>query len=440
MSVEAITDAILEYTYDKLNDSPETEEEKKIRYLSKRKIKPTKEQSEKPTKFKKVDCNRCGAPNWSRQHECPARGKKCAKCGKTGHFAKCCRTNKRVNHILEEETSSANEDYWTPNTIHSVKQKIHSTRSINSNGPDFFTITALVNNRPIKFIIDSGSPVTLIPKSLFNNITQLHPLKTEYRDVNDNRIQFEGKTMAKVEIDGKQKELEILVTTKRTNPLLGLDWMKKLGITLETGKTVPQIQQIKEYPDITSLKTKFKKLFSENHTVNELEVKIQLKEDAKLIQQKGRPIPIHLQRSVGKELENLIKQGHIKKANNIDENCFVSPVVITVKKNKSIKIALDSRKLNEITVKRKAQMPNTAELISRISRKIADGPADEIWISKFDLDYEYGQLLLSREARNLCIFAVTGGKFYQLLPLSIRLLRSSGYTNGFSGEDRPNTG
>ena len=166
-----------------------------------------------------------------------------------------------------------------------------------------------------------------------------------------------------MEIDGKQKELEILVTTKRTNPLLGLDWMKKLGITLETDKTVPQIQQMKEDPDITSLNTKFKKLFTENHTVNGLEVKIQLKEDAKLIQQKGRPIPIHLQQSVGKEIEKLIKQGHIEKANNIDENCFVSPAVITVKKDKSIKIALDSRKLNEITVKRKAQMPNMEELI-----------------------------------------------------------------------------
>ena len=124
---------------------------------------------------------------------------------------------------MEEETSSANEDVWTPNTIHSVKQKIHSTRSVNSNGPDFFTTTALVNNRPIKSTIDSGSSVTSIPRSLLNNITQLHPLKTEYRDVNDNRIQFERKTMAKVEIDGKQKELEILVTTKRTNSLLGLD-------------------------------------------------------------------------------------------------------------------------------------------------------------------------------------------------------------------------
>ena len=56
-------------------------------------------------------------------------------------------------------------------------------------------------------------------------------------------------------------------------------------------------------------------------------------------------------------------------------------------------------------------MPNMEELISRISRKISDGPADEIWISKFDLDYAYGQLLLSREARNRCIFAATGGNF-----------------------------
>ena len=56
-------------------------------------------------------------------------------------------------------------------------------------------------------------------------------------------------------------------------------------------------------------------------------------------------------------------------------------------------------------------MPNMEELISRISRKIADGPADEIWISKFDLDYAYGQLQLSKRAMDLCIFAVTGGNF-----------------------------
>ena len=106
-----------------------------------------------------------------------------------------------------------------------------------------------------------------------------------------------------------------------------------------------------------------------------------------------------------------MKQGHIEKANDIDENCFVSPAVITVKKDKSVKIALDSRTLNEITIKRKAQMPNMEEIITRISMKIADDPADEIWTSTLDLDYAYGQLILSKEARDLCIFAVAGGAF-----------------------------
>ena len=54
--------------------------------------------------------------------------------------------------------------------------------------------------------------------------------------------------------------------------------MKKVGITLETVKTVPQVHRIKEDPDVPKLKTSFKKLFNENHTVNGLEVKIQVQQ------------------------------------------------------------------------------------------------------------------------------------------------------------------
>ena len=68
MSVDVITEALHEHMYEKLNDSPETEE-KKIRYINKRKAKTNKERMDKPTKIKKTDCNRRGAPNWSRQHE-----------------------------------------------------------------------------------------------------------------------------------------------------------------------------------------------------------------------------------------------------------------------------------------------------------------------------------------------------------------------------------
>ena len=401
MSVEAITEALHEHMYENLNDTPETEEEKKIRYLSKRKAKSDKEPMDKQTKFKKLDCNRRGAPNWSIQHKCPARRNKCAECEKIGHYAKCCITDKSVNHIQEHETSSAEEDDFSPNTIHCINQKNHSPRQMSKDGPDFFTRTAL----------DNGSPVIIIPKSQFNRITPLKPLKTEYRNVNDNRIRFEGKIIAMEEKDGKRNNLEILVTTKKTNPLLGLDWMEKLGVTLDTGDTGPQMNHVIEDSDKTTQKRKFKKVFLENLTVKGLEVKLQLKEDARLIQQKGRPIPTHLQQSVEKEINKLMKQGLIEKAKNINENWFVSPAVITVKNDKLVKRAWDSIKLNEITIKRKAQMPNMEELISRISRKIADGPADEIWISKFDPDYAYGRISLSREARNFCLFAVTVGNF-----------------------------
>ena len=53
MSVEAITEALQEYMYKKLQDSPETEDEKKIRYLNKSKARSTKEATNKPTKFKR---------------------------------------------------------------------------------------------------------------------------------------------------------------------------------------------------------------------------------------------------------------------------------------------------------------------------------------------------------------------------------------------------
>ena len=182
--------------------------------------------------------------------------------------------------------------------------------------------------------------------------------------------------------------------------------MKHLGIKLNIENTNLQIQNIQEGPNITDLKKKFGKLFHENKTVKGKKVDIQLKPDAKLIQQKGLPIPIHLQLAVGKEIEKLMKNGHIEKATDIDDDCSVSQAVITVKK--TAKRALDSRKLTEITVKRKAQMPNMEELISRISRKTADGEADEIWTSKFGLDYVYGQVPLSKKAMDLCIFAVTG--------------------------------
>ena len=208
-------------------------------------------------------------------------------CGKLGHYANCCRSTRKINHIADEEAESADEDDWTPDKINSIQQKTNSMGAKNKNGIPFYTRTLLVNNRPIKFIVNTGSPVTLIPKSKFNEITAVKPVSKNYQEVNDNRIKFEGKTLANIEIDGKSKQLELLVTTKQTNPLLGLNWMKELGITQKTETPHQSMNNISRPDqnnngtdaDIATLKNKFHELFTENHTVKNVEGDIQLKED-----------------------------------------------------------------------------------------------------------------------------------------------------------------
>ena len=85
--------------------------------------------------------------------------------------------------------------------------------------------------------------------------------------------------------------------------------------------------------------------------------------------------PNTFKKIVREELEELIESGHHEKADKTTENCFISPTVNTIKKIKSVKSALDSRKLNEACVKRKAAMPKMEELISKISAKITKAKA-----------------------------------------------------------------
>ena len=328
----------------------------------------------------------------------------CRNCKKKGHYEKMCRLSKRIQYV-DKISSSAEEDNWDYNKIQSINNNKKKEE-------DFFHATLLVNDVPIKFMIDTGSPVTLIRQKFFKGTSEVTKLNTNYKVVNDNKIEFRGQTLATVKTNKTTLQSPLLITKAIIKPLMGLDWMNPLGIALNTTTEDVKIHNIKL--DETQKKIlKLKNEFYNNTEIKNLSVKINLKEDAKIIQQKARckPVPIHLQEQVANEIKRLIKNGYLERAREITENCFVSPAVITVKKDKSVKIALDSRTLNEATIKRKAQMPNMEELISKISRKISEEKEGEIWLTKLDFDYAYGHIKLDDETKNLCIFTITGEEF-----------------------------
>ena len=126
-------------------------------------------------------------------------------------------------------------------------------------------------------------------------------MNNDYKDVNDNKIEFIGQTNATVKTNTTTLQLPLLSTKANITPLMGLDWMKRLKITINSNTEAIKIHNIRMNENdkrTLKLKNEFKDLFYNNTEIKDTIVKINLKENANIIQQKGRPIPIHLQDQV----------------------------------------------------------------------------------------------------------------------------------------------
>ena len=75
--------------------------------------------------------------------------------------------------------------------------------------PHYWLTTSkfIILTTPIKFIINSGSPVTLIPECLSSKLTPIETLKVTYKDVNNQKINFVGQTKATVKTNKETIEL-----------------------------------------------------------------------------------------------------------------------------------------------------------------------------------------------------------------------------------------
>ena len=56
-------------------------------------------------------------------------------------------------------------------------------------------------------------------------------------------------------------------------------------------------------------------------------------------------------------------------------------------------------------------MPNMEELLNQITVEITRDRTVQLFLSKIDLDYAYGQMQLSQETSRQCVFTLTGGNF-----------------------------
>ena len=177
--------------------------------------------------------------------------------------------------------------------------------------------------------------------------------------------------------------------------LLGSGLFPALGLSIQQSnspKTVDQVEQ-KHCPIKKQIETDFPELISRIGKSKLYTARSKFHRNYNPSHQKGRRVPINLLHKVSDELKKLSEQGHTEKLQECSDKNFFSPIVITVKKEKSVKLALHSKVLNEAIHKNKYQMPNIDSLIDSISQHINDSNQDDnVYFTTIDLKYAYSQL------------------------------------------------
>ena len=129
------------------------------------------------------------------------------------------------------------------------------------------------------------------------------------------------------------------------------------------------------------------------------------------IQEKGRRIPIHIQDKVQADSNKLLSEGHIEKLEKCTIDCFIAAIAaITVKKDDSIKLALDAKPINRQLYKTKYQMPSVDELLDCLSQIVTANTVGELYFTVLDFKYAYSQLKLTAETSKPCNFNLVGGQ------------------------------
>ena len=137
-------------------------------------------------------------------------------------------------------------------------------------------------------------------------------------------------------------DVNVTVVEDGHRPIIGRDLFSQLGLSLTQTKQVSNVDQYQclikkqiafDFPCLIlrigiSLKQSVKSMFHKDFTPT---------------LQKGRRVPINLQPLVNEELQKELAEKHIINLNRCSLKNFISPIVITVKRDKTVKLTLDSK-------------------------------------------------------------------------------------------------
>lgn len=284
-----------------------------------------KDQTAKSAEFK---CGKCGGSH--KPKSCPAFGKSCNNCGKSNHYAKCCKAStKQKVHIVDEE-----EEY--DEFIVDVVQACAIEK-------EEWILPIEVNETIILFKLDTGAHVNLLSLEDYKTLavkSKIYPVKTEVTGYMGERVPVKGGYIATCKHKSRQIRAQLLIVDMNVQPILALSACTKLNLV----KRVFVVTSPDSANDQDSLMEEYKDCFAGRGCLPGIH-KIHVDKSVPPVVHPCRKIPFTLREKLKAELERMEKLEVIKKIDEPSE--WVSSLVIAQKKTGAMRVCLDPRDLNK---------------------------------------------------------------------------------------------
>ncbi|WUR04295.1 endonuclease [Vairimorpha necatrix] len=258
-------------------------------------------------------------------------------------------------------------------------------------------------------LIDTGADVSLIPARVLEgtNIRFTRsstiiraasgtPLEITGRCLNINfRTENTSITFSPYVTERTPDYIILGVDAIRTNPILLEQLIRKFANTVKKGSLINKVNYIsieEKYHEM--FKTEISELTLCNMGKHQIETTV-----AKAIYQKNGKIPLHFEEEITQQIKKNLQLGVIRNS----RSPWNSRVVPVTKPDGSIRLCIDYRELNKITVKDKYPLPRIDEIL--------DDLADATIFSTLDATSGYYQIALEEVDKEKTAFSWRGGHY-----------------------------
>ena len=404
----------------------------------------------KKNNFKGQQCNKCTRPTHG-PGNCPARNMDCFACERKGHMkgtpackefkgtpaykkAKPKKKKEQTRAVNDSELDSTDSDSEDINRVEEVRAAGDKKKSRTSNIM-FYPINKDKEGEAgnVSFLVDSGVHKTLLSEEdwmrvrnnfkLKKNKTKFIPFGTQ------TRLPMMGKSKCVLKTkSGKMRRTVVYVVKGNSPSLLGLREGEALGvinITVEGGKPREMIAQVENtkkasapvdgpisggqtQKDIDNkmeeIVDRFPKVFNGLGRAKVDPVHIEVDESVKPIQQKDRPIAIHLKDKFKKHIEELKGVGVVEGPLKSEEATgWISNVVITAKKwdTDKIRVNLDTRHMGDAIKQTHFPIPTVEQLRHNF--------AGSDRFTSLDMNHASHQFEMDEDSKQLYVFRTPWG-------------------------------